>query len=570
MRLTKRTLRWLSVLFVIIIMGFILTACEESTKPENQNEMGTISGTVTAPNKSPLSGVVVSIGSLSATTGSDGSFAIYNVPVAERVLVDYEKVGYISTQKVATVLANRTVNADVVMFTGSLTSFPNIATDLTLENSAMIQIPANAFVDGDGNPFTGNILAETRYFDPTDPAALAAFPGEFKGVQLDGTETAFESYGFISASFYDAAHPVEELQLATGKTCHLVVPIPTALLADAPATIPLWYYDTTTGKWMEQGSATKTGSTYEGNVSHFTYWNFDHSIQVTDQATLTGVVVLADSTHAAVGGAQVVATGVNYAGYTRSFTNSQGVYSITVKASSQVRVQAFSGNISTLPTDIINTPATNGSAEVDTLFISDLNFTITGTLVDAAGNPLSNAYGRIQQTNVPAGAYPFAGWINADANGVFTSSQTFAGAGSTITLQFNAFVMNSSVYSETINFLIPNPGDTYSFGNVTLAAGGKIKGRLKDNAGNYLNGGFIYWNQEGGSGATEVYFNSPVDSLGYFLIEGPPSTTLNNMVGSVQIDATTYTTGSRTLTFPASGATTDIGTLVVVPETRRK
>ena len=93
MKHNKRNLICISLLICISILTLFITACDESTKPESQSALGTISGIVTAPNKSPLSGVVVTIGTLTATTGSDGSFAIFDVPVASRVLVDYAKAG---------------------------------------------------------------------------------------------------------------------------------------------------------------------------------------------------------------------------------------------------------------------------------------------------------------------------------------------------------------------------------------------------------------------------------------------------------------------------------------------
>src|SRR5450631_2979767 len=67
----------------------------------------------------------------------------------------------------------------------------------------------------------------------------------------------------------------EKLQLAPGKTASISFPIPAAMQTTAPASIPLWYFNDTTGKWIEQGTATKTGVNYTGTVSHFTYWNCD-------------------------------------------------------------------------------------------------------------------------------------------------------------------------------------------------------------------------------------------------------------------------------------------------------
>jgi hypothetical protein len=67
----------------------------------------------------------------------------------------------------------------------------------------------------------------------------------------------------------------QELKIATGKTAELSFPIPAALQATAPASIPLWHFDENAGRWKEEGSATKIGANYIGSVAHFSFWNCD-------------------------------------------------------------------------------------------------------------------------------------------------------------------------------------------------------------------------------------------------------------------------------------------------------
>jgi len=64
-----------------------------------------------------------------------------------------------------------------------------------------------------------------------------------------------------------------KLQLATGNTATITIPIPSSLLSKAPSSIPLWYFDDTKGAWKQEGVATKQGSNYIGVVSHFSFWN---------------------------------------------------------------------------------------------------------------------------------------------------------------------------------------------------------------------------------------------------------------------------------------------------------
>lgn len=89
----------------------------------------------------------------------------------------------------------------------------------------------------------------------------------------------------------------------------------------------------------------------------FSYGNFDHPVTINDQATITGRIVLDDGSNTPVAGAQVVATGINYTGYTTATTNSQGLFDVSGKALSQAKLQAFSGVNNSPFTETIYTPA---------------------------------------------------------------------------------------------------------------------------------------------------------------------------------------------------------------------
>ena len=55
----------------------------------------------------------------------------------------------------------------------------------------------------------------------------------------------------------------------------IVMPVPSEILNSAPATIPLWHFDEDLGSWVEEGQATLVNGEYVGQVSHFSFWNYD-------------------------------------------------------------------------------------------------------------------------------------------------------------------------------------------------------------------------------------------------------------------------------------------------------
>jgi len=69
-----------------------------------------------------------------------------------------------------------------------------------------------------------------------------------------------------------------EIQLLDGQDATIRIPVPTSMRSEAASmgSCPLWYYDTETGIWREEGSGTYNSAGYfEGSITHFSTWNYD-------------------------------------------------------------------------------------------------------------------------------------------------------------------------------------------------------------------------------------------------------------------------------------------------------
>jgi hypothetical protein len=95
--------------------------------------------------------------------------------------------------------------------------------------------------------------------------------GDLKSVSNSNQPGVLQSFGVVAVEINDATG--NKLQLANGKTANITMPIPSELQNNAPASIPLWYFDNEKGVWKREGKATKQASNYVGVVSHFTFWN---------------------------------------------------------------------------------------------------------------------------------------------------------------------------------------------------------------------------------------------------------------------------------------------------------
>jgi len=127
----------------------------------------------------------------------------------------------------------------------------------------------------------------------------------------------------------------------------------------------MWYYDTTTGYWKEEGVATKTGNTYVGAVTHFTAWNWDRYYDV---AYLSGRVV--DAQGNPISGAYVTADGVDYSGKSERTTGADGKFTIGVRWNSHVIVKASKNGVTSAPVDVNPTPGVQQTKDIGDIVLS--------------------------------------------------------------------------------------------------------------------------------------------------------------------------------------------------------
>ncbi|WP_395063955.1 hypothetical protein [Flavobacterium sp.] len=249
-------------------------------------------GKIVDNNNNPISGVAITMSGQSTTTGVDGTFTLSNVSVKERF-------GYMKATKSGFINGSRTVMPHDGLNNVTIMLLPrNVVATIASGQSAVVVLPNStkvtfdgAFMLENGTSYSGNVKVSMNYLDPTDPNVFDKMPGNLIGTRTDGSTSGMETYGMINVELYGSNN--EKLQLASGHTANVSMPIAPNQLDTAEATIPLWHFNETSGLWEEQGFSRKIGNRYIGNVSHFTWWNNDCSYTV---ATLNVVVSNADGT----------------------------------------------------------------------------------------------------------------------------------------------------------------------------------------------------------------------------------------------------------------------------------
>lgn len=360
-----------SLLFTAVISSTALVGCSNSdsdnTPGESDAAAFTVSGTAVnfytgehVDNASisiagDINGVHTELGE--TTTDNNGRFSLSydNVPTRLVISGQNDEFGEYSIIVLNEDQESRVTAANLALQPVDVNAVFDPETDSTIElgTTPVIELAANSLVDNNGNTPEGDVSGRLTIIDPSaDPSLM---PGNYQTIDNQGDVSLIESFGAISAVFEDSNG--EELNLAENQTATIRIPLASGINPNtADATIPLFYFDETTGYWVEEGIATLTQLAnntyvYEGTVSHFTVWNAD---KVYETININGCVV--DETGEPVANADVTSQGRDYIGSANTTSNDAGLFSLPARFNSDVLISARNGAVSnTLEVDTDNT-----------------------------------------------------------------------------------------------------------------------------------------------------------------------------------------------------------------------
>ena len=501
----------LTRLFFPFLAILFFASCQKEVSSDGNNNFiipdfetkvsSSVSGFVTDENDMPVMGTSVSAGSGTATTNKYGFFEIKNTLVIKSAaVVTVNKPGYFKGIKTYIAESGKSAFFRIKLIPKTISGSLNAATggNVTLTNGLVIALPANGVVNAATNvAYTGNVNVSAHWINPTASDLNQEMPGDLRGISTDGSLKTLTTFGMAAVELTGASG--ELLQIATGQKATLTMPIPAAILSNAPATIPLWSFDEAKGLWKEEGQAIKTGNTYVGDVSHFSFWNcdvpnnyvqFNCTVKNSDGIPIPYVMV------------KISVVGSPYnAGY--GFTDSSGYTGGAIPNNAQLLLEIFSGYSSCMPVYSQNFSTTNTNISLGVLTVnSSINTaTVTGSVTNCTNNPVTNGY-IITQIN----------------NQYYRHELSNTGTFNFATLLCNNTANATFIAEDYTSFQQSTPL------NQTIVAGANAIGNLQ--ACGISIQQFISYTVNGGS---PIEFIFPTDSLGHY---GNGSTTINTIYGS--------------------------------------
>ncbi|MFL5773097.1 MAG: hypothetical protein ACJ75F_08065 [Flavisolibacter sp.] len=271
------------IMLLLLVSAFFYQCQKEVSFHNNPVDNGqpssvdaTIQGVILDENDDPVEDALVKVGSKNALTDADGFFRILHAPLNNRdALVTVEKTSYFKAYRTfaATSGANQvTIKLLKKVVAGWVNS--TAGGEVVMTNGTKISLPANAVVNAsNGSAYSGIVNVIATYIDPSSPDILQTVPGSFMANDKNNQRVILSSFGMVAVEL--VSNSAEKLQIKSGYTATLKMVIPAASQSSAPNTIALWYVDEQSGIWKEEGTATKQGNFYVGDVKHFSFWNCD-------------------------------------------------------------------------------------------------------------------------------------------------------------------------------------------------------------------------------------------------------------------------------------------------------
>lgn len=397
----------IKILFTLLLTTFLFSCNDDEegiiqNPPQDfsYNQGNTVSrnfhGLILDTSGNPVSNAMVSIGSTSVQTNSNGLFTINNASVKERFAhVKVVKSGFIDGSRVLVPTSgDNRINVMLIPNTPTATVASGVNSEVNLPNGTKLKFDG-AFKDASGNVYSGNVQVGLYHLKPSDTYLSETMPGSLLASNTNGDAKILETFGMLHVELTGSGG--QKLNIASGHTAEISLDIDASQLSSSPSTIPLWSFDEVAGIWREEGAATKVGNKYIGNVSHFSWWNCDAPF---DQCNLT--VTVQNNAGAPISNLTVTLIRSSQTFGANGTTNSAGQVTGIIPANEvlTLKVSDFCGNV--IYTSTVGPFATGSSNSLPAINLTATAITtisVTGVLQTCTNTNVTNGIVKLKNLN---------------------------------------------------------------------------------------------------------------------------------------------------------------------------
>jgi len=144
---------------------------------------------------------------------------------------------------------------------------------INVNDKVTLEVPYVAIVDAAGHDYNGTVNVVAQAIPADDEYLSSKMPGNLVGYNDNNERGALGSLGMVAVELVSPSGEI--LKVKDGSKVKMKVTVPSSKLAEAPASIPMWYFDESAGYWKQEGTAQLVGNQYVTEVPHFSFWNCD-------------------------------------------------------------------------------------------------------------------------------------------------------------------------------------------------------------------------------------------------------------------------------------------------------
>lgn len=266
------------MLFLFLI-SLSLVRCHDSEtfvpEPDPVSYKASAFVVVSDVNGTPVEGVQINVGNIEGFTDEDGLLFVKNATMNPSTYLTAEKEGYFHGSRRFYPTENGVQYVKITLLPQQLagTFQSGAGSSVQIADGLSLSFPSNAIMTQSGQVYSGLVSVYGQPIKADDPDLSTKMPGDLVGINSEGTKGALGSLGMMVVELKSSTG--ELLQVKTGSHVEMQMEVPAAQLSTAPSTIPMWYFNESTGYWDEEGEATLVGNKYVAQLGHFSYWNCD-------------------------------------------------------------------------------------------------------------------------------------------------------------------------------------------------------------------------------------------------------------------------------------------------------
>lgn len=278
LKITKMLHQYSFKIGFLLIGMCMLFSCEKDSAIQLQTEdiipeptekvYGTIHGLILDEQEQVVVSAEVFILEHSTQTDENGFFSLEGFFPLAGTPIRVKKAGYFESNASILPSADGITKVNIILVEKRQTESTETGRIIHYQSDhTSVLFPIDVFTHQDGSTYHGTVTINSQYFDPTHKTFTDSYPGVLKSKSIESSKLLYP-FSLVKIEAVDEL----ERPVLLSEAVEITMDIPTALLSEAPAQIPLWYLEEETGLWIQEGTAQLEEDTYVGTVTHLSNW----------------------------------------------------------------------------------------------------------------------------------------------------------------------------------------------------------------------------------------------------------------------------------------------------------